>query len=61
MEAGAHEVALSKEIHPEFGNLYGFRSFEWSRAGGTESKPTGTGGVVGISVPRSRPRGIEGT
>jgi len=50
MEATPHEVSLNKEFHRRFGNLYGFRSFEWSRHGG----------VAGVSVPRSRPRGNEG-
>jgi hypothetical protein len=46
----AHEISLNKEFHRRFGNLFGFRSFECSRAGG----------VTGISMPRSRPRGNEG-
>jgi hypothetical protein len=46
----AHEVSLDKEFHRRLGDLYGFRSFEWSRPGR----------VAGISMPRSRPRGNEG-
>jgi hypothetical protein len=46
----AHEVSLNKEFHRRLGNLYGFRSVEWSRPGR----------VAGISMPRSRRAEMKG-